>query len=125
MKENNSPQHLGERTKEEVDEMLAEMQWGTREPTPEEIEKVGAELADVVIFSLTLGETLGIDVESAIRTKVAKNEERFPAELFQDTTQSFDLVYMKRKVELGERPPSVLQPGVEVTLPKPPLDKGR
>jgi len=36
------------------------------------------ELADVLIYSLTLADTLGIDVSAAVREKMARNARRFP-----------------------------------------------
>lgn len=102
MKEHNTPVRLGEWMKGEADELLAEMQWGEREPTPEEVEKVRMELADVVIFSLNIGDALGIDVESAVLEKLAHNEERFPADRFQEG--DFNTVYMDIKRQRGERP---------------------
>ncbi len=89
--------------KEETDEMLAEMDWGNSEPTPEHIDRVGKELADVVIYAATLANLLGINLSEVTLQKIKHNEKRFPAHLFQDETQNFHEVYMKRKKELGER----------------------
>lgn len=102
MKEHNTPVRLGEWMKGETHELLDEMKWGEREPTLEEIEKVRMELADVVIFSLNIGDALGIDVETAVLDKLAHNEERFPADRFQEG--DFETVYMQIKRERGERP---------------------
>ena len=96
----NSPENLGSRLKGEVDELLAEIHWGEKEPTPEEIERVEDELADVMISGFCLGDCLGIDVEAAVRKKLAKNEKRFPRELFLEG--DFITVYFVRKRELGE-----------------------
>ena len=37
------------------------------------------ELADVLVYSLTLADVLEIDVSAAVRDKMARNERRFPA----------------------------------------------
>lgn len=96
----NTPLNMTERIKGEVDELLAEIKWGEKEPTPEEVERVADELADVMICGFSLGDCLGIDVEAAVRKKLAKNETRFPKELFQEG--DFQTVYLTRKRELGE-----------------------
>jgi NTP pyrophosphatase (non-canonical NTP hydrolase) len=41
-------------------------------------ERVGDELADVIIYCLHLADVEGVDVVEAIRLKIAKNEARFP-----------------------------------------------
>jgi NTP pyrophosphatase (non-canonical NTP hydrolase) len=38
------------------------------------------ELADVLIYSLSLSNALGIDVSTAVTNKLDRNEERFPAQ---------------------------------------------
>lgn len=101
MKEHNTPPRLAEWMKGETDELLAEMQWGDQEPTEEQINKVRLELADVIIFALNIGSALGIDIEEAVREKVAHNEERFPRDRFQ--TGDFMENYMQIKRERGER----------------------
>ena len=103
MREYNTPVRMAEWMQGETHELLAEMHWGEQEPSQEEIDKVRMELADVVIFSLNIGHMLGIDVEQAVLEKVARNNERFPRELFQDPSQDFEQVYHQRKIELGER----------------------
>ena len=41
--------------------------------------EVADELADVLIYCLSLANVTGIDISDAIRTKMARNETRFPA----------------------------------------------
>jgi NTP pyrophosphatase (non-canonical NTP hydrolase) len=40
-------------------------------------EAVSDELADVLIYALRLADVLGLDVEAAIRAKIAKNAQRY------------------------------------------------
>lgn len=101
MREHDSIPHVALKLKEEVDEMLAEYQWGEREPTEDEIHKFSRELADVVIYCLGIGDLMGIDVQDAVLEKVAFNQTRFPKELLQ--SGNFEQAYMQRKIELGER----------------------
>lgn len=42
------------------------------------------ELADIVIFSLTLANQMGLDVDEIVRTKIAYNHARYPAKDFQE-----------------------------------------
>jgi len=66
----------------EASELLERFLW--REPAPpshltaEERVAIADELADVLIYGLSLGNALGIDVSDAILAKVAKNEARYP-----------------------------------------------
>jgi NTP pyrophosphatase (non-canonical NTP hydrolase) len=41
------------------------------------------ELADVLIYGLSLANALGVDVSSAVLGKLARNEQRFPIEKWQ------------------------------------------
>ena len=43
---------------------------------------MGEELADVIGYSFALANELGIDVSSAIRAKMVKNIEKYPAEKY-------------------------------------------
>ena len=44
--------------------------------------RVQAELADVVIYCLSLANVAGIDVAQAVVRKIGRNEEKYPAEEF-------------------------------------------
>lgn len=105
MRDHDTVPHIALNLKEEVDEMLAEYTWGEEEPTPEQLQKLSAELADVFIYAYGICDLLGIDANQAVLDKVAHNHERFPKELFQ--TGDFQTAYMARKIELGERSPDV------------------
>ena len=49
---------------------------------PQKLAEVGEELADVIGYSFALANELGIDVSSAIRAKMVKNAEKYPAEKY-------------------------------------------
>ncbi len=49
---------------------------------PEKLADVGEELADVIGYSFALANELGIDLSSAIRAKMIKNAEKYPAEKY-------------------------------------------
>jgi NTP pyrophosphatase (non-canonical NTP hydrolase) len=50
-----------------------------RQSDPKRMEGIRDEVADVMIYLLFLSNDLGIDISEAIRAKVLKNEEKYPA----------------------------------------------
>ncbi len=77
-----TPKNLAMAVAGEAGELLAEFQW----LTPEESKSLNAdrrhavtdEIADIAIYLLRLADVMDIDVDAAIRGKVARNESRFP-----------------------------------------------
>lgn len=76
----NNPKDLAISICLEAGELLENFQWI---PATEAIAKrrteISEELADVLIYSLTLMVELGLDFESIIREKIAKNALKYPA----------------------------------------------
>jgi dCTP diphosphatase len=72
----------------EAAELMEHFQWLTTEASrdlandPVTLAEVGEELADVIGYSFALANELGIDVSTAIRAKMVKNVEKYPAEKF-------------------------------------------
>jgi NTP pyrophosphatase (non-canonical NTP hydrolase) len=72
----------------EAAELMEHFQWLTTEASrelPDDAEKLAAvaeELADVIGYSFALANELGIDVSSAIRAKMVKNAEKYPADKY-------------------------------------------
>lgn len=69
----------------EAAELLEYFQWHTGEEVEEEARLHGAicdELADVLWWVLTVAERLDIDVAHALEVKMAKNDKKYPVELF-------------------------------------------
>ncbi len=70
----------------EASELLERFLW--REPvpaanlSPEERSAIAEELADVVIYGLSLADVLEVDLSDAIRAKLKKDETRYPADRF-------------------------------------------
>lgn len=68
-------------------ELLEVFQW-SNQPAEEVkadaqmMESIRKELADVMIYCFEMAVTLGIDVEDALRTKLAKVAEKYPVEIF-------------------------------------------
>ena len=72
----------------EAAELMEHFQWLTTEASrrladdPAKLAEVAEELADVIGYSFALANELGIDVSSAIRAKMVKNIEKYPAEKY-------------------------------------------
>jgi NTP pyrophosphatase (non-canonical NTP hydrolase) len=47
---------------------------------PDRLADVADELADVLCYALAMANELGLDLSAAIRGKMAKNEQKYPAE---------------------------------------------
>jgi NTP pyrophosphatase (non-canonical NTP hydrolase) len=79
-----TPKNLSMSLAIEVAELMELFQWDDK--TAKEViendvlkKQVEAELADIMIYALSLARTLQIDVLSCIQEKMSKNNERFPA----------------------------------------------
>lgn len=81
-----SPKNLAMSIAIEAAEIMEHFQWHTPE---ESIARMGDEtlraemadeVADVVIYCLSLANSTGMDISQAIRTKMARNEGRFPVD---------------------------------------------
>jgi len=74
----------------EAAELLEVFQWLTEEQSyamassPEDLELVRQELADVVIYAVRLADKFGIDVPAAVEAKLAINEAKYPVILARD-----------------------------------------
>lgn len=81
-----TPKNLAMAMAAESGEVLAELQWLTDEQvdaelshTPSQLrERLGDELADVMIYLLLLADAAGVDIMEAAAAKNVRNEDRFP-----------------------------------------------
>ena len=68
----------------EAAELMEHFQWLTVEQSrslaPAALDDVGEELADIVIYALSLSNFLGLDLADTVLRKMAKNERKYPAE---------------------------------------------
>lgn len=100
MKYSNTPEIIVRRLiLQEGEEFLAEIPVG-RQPSYEEWLRMRKEIADMFIYLCQLASMYGIGVIEATIDKLAENEERFPAHMFQKG--DFQTIYRQRKIELGE-----------------------
>lgn len=85
-----SPKNLASALIVEAAELLEHFQWSTeaqsRELTEPQRAEVAAEMADVLLYLVQLGNALGIDPVAAAQDKLKLNEARFPAERFRGRT---------------------------------------
>jgi dCTP diphosphatase len=72
----------------EAAELLEEYQWLSAEEVaqtaqdPEARARVSAELADVLIYAVSLANALDIDVASSVAQKLAANAQKYPADQY-------------------------------------------
>src|SRR3954452_3419041 len=83
-----SPKNVSMALAIEAAELMEHFQWLTTEDSrqlasePEKLAEVGEELADVVGYSFALANELGLDISSAVRAKMVKNGQKYPAEKY-------------------------------------------
>jgi NTP pyrophosphatase (non-canonical NTP hydrolase) len=81
-----TPKNLSASIAIEAAELVEHFQWLTDEQAEAAVQDekklaaVADEMADVVIYALSLANALGVDVSEAVLGKLERNEERFPAE---------------------------------------------
>jgi len=83
-KQFHDPKNLAEAIAIESGELLEHFLWKTpeqsREISKEKREKLAAEIADILIFSMLFAHETGIDIGKAILDKIQHNESRYPVD---------------------------------------------
>jgi dCTP diphosphatase len=83
-----APKNLAMSLAIEAAELMEHFQWISTEKSreiadePGQIAEVSDELADVLCYALAMANQLNIDLSTAIRSKMKKNEQKYPAEEF-------------------------------------------
>jgi dCTP diphosphatase len=83
-----SPKNLAMSMAIEAAELMEHFQWLSTDESRqmadqhEQIGQVADELADVLCYALAMANELNIDLATAIRNKMAKNEQKYPADQF-------------------------------------------
>lgn len=79
-----SPKNLSMALIAEAAELVEHFQWLKEDESfqlsPEKLEEVRLELADIQIFLIRIADQLGVDLVQAAQDKTDKNEKRFPVE---------------------------------------------
>ncbi len=73
-KSGHTPSNLAKSISIEAAELLELFQWSDAFDK----EKLADELADVLIYSFTLADTVGFNIEEIILSKIKKNEKKYP-----------------------------------------------
>jgi NTP pyrophosphatase (non-canonical NTP hydrolase) len=79
-----TPKNLGMSIAIETAEIMEHFQWHSSEGSlelikePEIKQLVSDELADVLVYCFAMANQAEIDISSAVRSKMARNQERFP-----------------------------------------------
>jgi NTP pyrophosphatase (non-canonical NTP hydrolase) len=89
-----TPKNLATALVAEAGELAAEFQWLTpaqsRAPTAEQLARIRAESADVLIYLVRLADELGFDLLAAADTKLAANEQRYPADKVRGSSKKYN-----------------------------------
>jgi dCTP diphosphatase len=81
-----SPKNLSMSLAIEAAELMEHFQWLTAEQSrqvaeePDRLVEVADELADVLSYALAMANQLDLDLSTAVRNKMAKNERKYPAD---------------------------------------------
>ncbi len=84
-----APKNLAMSLAIEAAELMEHFQWITTEASrtigedSKKLAEVSDELADVLCYALALANELSIDVTTAMRKKMVKNEAKYPAQKYQ------------------------------------------
>lgn len=88
-----SPKNLVMAMVSEVGELVEQFQWLTeqesRNLSQEQKSRVRAELADIQIYLIMIGEKLKIDLLSAADDKITHNEEKYPQEHVRGSSKKY------------------------------------
>ncbi len=83
-----SPKNLSMSMAIEVAELMEHFQWLSPEQSralaqqPQRLTAVSQELADVLCYALAMANELRLDLSTAIRQKMARNEQKYPADQY-------------------------------------------
>jgi NTP pyrophosphatase (non-canonical NTP hydrolase) len=88
-----SPKNLAMALTSEAGELAAEFQWLTepesRSPTPEQLARIRAECADILIYLIRLADKLNIDLVAAAHEKIDENERKYPADKVRGSAKKY------------------------------------
>ena len=89
-----SPKNLASALIVEAGELLEHFQWMTeaqsRSLSPEKLEEVGSEIADVLLYLVQLSNVLGIDPVQAAQAKILVNAQKYPADRAKGRSTKYD-----------------------------------
>jgi len=83
-----NPKNLAMSIAIEAAELMEHFQWldlpasGRIDQSPDDMQQIREELADVLCYALSLANVLEIDVTAALKEKLVKNATKYPADRF-------------------------------------------
>ena len=79
-----TPKNLAMSIAIEAAELMEHFQWLTIEESNNlndaQLDDIGEELADIIIYSLSLANTLGLDLSQTVSAKMEKNIRKYPSD---------------------------------------------
>lgn len=88
-----SPKNLSMALSVEVSELMECFQWMTEEQSsslsPEQLENISDEIADVQLYLVRLADKVGIDIGSAVDKKIEKNEFKYPVDKVKGSSKKY------------------------------------
>lgn len=88
-----APKNLAMALVAEAGELAAEFQWLTeaqsRAPDAEQLARIRAESADVLIYLIRLADKLGFDLLAAADAKIEENERRYPPDKVRGNSRKY------------------------------------
>jgi len=88
-----SPKNLCMALSVECAELMEHMMWQTQaqtaEPDADTRQALAEEIADVQLYLVRLADQLGIDIGAAVTAKIAKNAEKYPADLVRGKSDKY------------------------------------
>ncbi|MFP4050492.1 MAG: nucleotide pyrophosphohydrolase [Thermoplasmata archaeon] len=82
-----NPRDLSMSISIESAELLELFQWNNRYPDDVDKSRIEEEMADILIYLLSLADVVDIDIEEAVKKKIKMNEEKYPID--KPTTKRF------------------------------------
>lgn len=82
-----SPENLAKSICIEAAELLECFQWNS---TEYDLEHVKEELADVIVYCRNMLDTLGLDEDEIVNSKMEKNENKYPVEKAKGNSLKYD-----------------------------------
>ena len=89
-----NPKNLAMALAAECGELLEQFQWLTPEqssqPDPQRLERIAAEMADVLIYLIRLADRLDLDLPAAVAAKLEHNRRKYPADQVRGDARKYD-----------------------------------